>query len=98
MIQDVIVAPIISEKSMQDATLGKFAFRTTMLANKRSIKDAIEKRFKVKVIDVATNIVKGKKIRVGRRRTEVLRSPWKKTIVTLSKGQKIDLFEASAKT
>lgn len=98
MIQDVIVAPIISEKSMKDVALGKFTFRTAMSANKRSIKDTIEKRFKVKALDVSTNIVKGKKTKIGKRRTEVSSSPWKKAIVTLSKGQKIDLFEPSAKT
>lgn len=89
----LIKRPIISEKSMSEAQKGKFMFEVSKLANKPMIKQAIEKVFKVKVLHVATSIVKGKKKRVGTKRIEVEKSSWKKAIVTLQKDQKIDLFE-----
>ncbi len=90
---NVIISPLITEKSMKDAGEGKFSFRVYKPANKNEIKKAIEKNFNVNVIGISTNILKGKKIRVGSRRTEVKVSDWKKAIVTVKKGQKIGLFE-----
>lgn len=92
-VNDVIIRPIISEKSMQHANLGKFTFRVAKGAHKGAIKKAIEEKFKVNVVRISTNIVKGKKSRAGKRRIEILKSPWKKAVVTLQKGQKIALFD-----
>ncbi len=92
-INEVIVRPVISEKSMQQAALGKFTFRVANKAHKGMIKKAIERKFKVNVVGISTNIVKGKKSRIGTRRIEMLKSPWKKAIATLEKGQKIALFD-----
>ena|SRR3990172_9555304 len=97
-INDVIVAPIISEKSMKDATLHKFTFRVAIKANKRLIKRAIEDKFKVDVLQVLTNIVKGKKARAGLRRIEIKKSSWKKAVVTLPEKQKIALFDVGGKS
>jgi|SRR3989344_1429499 len=96
MHQDVIVAPVISEKSMNEAVNGKFTFRVAKEANKKQIKKEVEKRYKVNVIGVFTNIVKGKKRRFGTKRTEVLSSSWKKAKVKLKAGQKIDAFDVAA--
>ncbi|MBI4098016.1 MAG: 50S ribosomal protein L23 [Candidatus Levybacteria bacterium] len=90
---NIIISPLITEKSMQDAGAGKFSFRVYKSANKNEIKKAIEKAFSVNVIGISTNILKGKKQRVGTRRAEKNVSDWKKAIVTLKKGEKIGLFE-----
>lgn len=97
-INDVIIRAIISEKSMQQANLGKFTFRVLKSAHKKAIKKAIEEKFKVDVVGISTNIVKGKKARVGTRRIEILKSPWKKAIATLKTGQKIALFDTGGKS
>lgn len=90
---DVIIRPIISEKSMQHAILGKFTFHVVKGVHKGVIKKAIEEKFKVNVMRISTNIVKGKKSRAGKRRLEILKSPWKKAVATLKEGEKIALFD-----
>ena len=60
-------------------------------ANKPQIKDAVEKAFKVKVASVNVMCVPGKMRRAGRQRG--MTSPWKKAVVTLEPGHKIELFE-----
>jgi len=95
--QDIIIAPIISEKSMKDVGDSKFTFKVSIHANKRMIKKAIEDKFKVNVIGIKTAVVKGKKTRAGKRRTEILLSPWKKAIAAIRPDQKIALFDVGAK-
>jgi len=70
---------------------GKYAFEIAREANKQQIKQAVEKAFKVKVLAVNVMTVPGKTRRVGRR--QVLTQSWKKAIVTLKLGDKIELFE-----
>lgn len=95
---DVIIAPIISEKSMKDAALSRFTFKVIKDADKPSIKKAIADKFKVSVVSVATTVVKGRKQRFGVRRIETTLPSWKKAIVQLKKGEKIDLFEVPAQS
>ena len=90
---DIIIAPLITEKSMIDAGNGKFSFRVAKSANKTEIKRVIEKNFSVHVTHVTTSILKGRTVRVGTRRTERDISDTKKAIVTLKKGEKIGMFE-----
>lgn len=89
----IIIKPIITEKSMDQVSLGKFTFEVGKEANKKSIKKAIEEKFKVHVVNLSTLTVKGKKIKAGRKRTEVARSSWKKAIIKLKTGEKIELFD-----
>jgi large subunit ribosomal protein L23 len=89
----IIIRPIITEKSMQEAEKGKFTFQVQKTATKTNIKKAIEGQFSVNVIGLSTITVKGKRKRIGARRTEVKDSIIKKAIATLKSGQKIDLFE-----
>ena len=98
--QNIIINPILTEKSsFSMQTLNKYVFRVEVNYNKLQIKTAIEKRFKVEVDKVATMKYKGKSknttIRSGGHvlRTSGKRKSWKKAIVTLKKGQKIDLVE-----
>ena len=95
MNRDIRIAPLISEKSMNNAGLGKFTFKVSKKADKKQIKKEIEERFKVDVLSVATTIIKGKKRRFGAKRIEVALPSFKKAIVKLKPGQKIDLFDAS---
>jgi large subunit ribosomal protein L23 len=91
-VYDVIRRPIISEKSTALAEIGgKYAFEVAVQANKQEIKDAVQRLFNVKVRQVRTMIMHGKVKRVGR--FEVKRANWKKALVTLVEGQKIEFFQ-----
>lgn len=92
-LRDVIIAPVITEKSMKDAALGKFTFKVATQANKPLIKKAVEEKFKVKVLQTFASIVKGRTDRRGIRREEFVKSAWKKATVKLPKDQKIALFD-----
>ena len=92
-IVDVIIAPVISEKSMKDAVLGRFTFKVETGANKLNIRKAVQDKFKVSVVSISTMNVKGRQKRFGARRIEVTLPSWKKAIVQLKPGEKIDLFE-----
>jgi large subunit ribosomal protein L23 len=72
--------------------MGKYAFEVAGGANKVQIRQAVEKAFKVEVTAVNVMTVPGKERRVGRRL--ILTAPWKKAIVTLKPGDKIELFES----
>lgn len=89
----ILIRPIITEKSMDEAGRGRFTFVVAKNATKPEIKKAIEGQFKVNVISVATLVSKGKRGRAGKRRTEVVYTPFKKAIVGLKEGQRIDMFE-----
>ncbi len=91
--QNTIIRPVITEKSIALANNGKYTFVVSKSAGKGNIKQAVEATFGVTVLDVVTAIVKGKTARAGKRRTEKVVSPVKKAIVRLEKDQKIDLFE-----
>ena len=89
---EVIKRPIISEKSTALAELGnRYAFEVAPAANKQEIREAVQRLFNVKVREVRTMVVHGKVKRTGRFETK--RSNWKKAIVTLNEGQKIDFFQ-----
>ncbi len=92
-IRDVIIAPVITEKSMKDAAVGRYTFKVATATNKPFIKEAIEKNFKVKVLKIMTSMIKGKTDRRGIKREEFVRTAWKKATVQLAKDQKIALFD-----
>lgn len=93
----IILAPLITEKSMLDANNGKYTFRVAAKANKNDIKKEVEKRFKVNVVKISTITIKGRSVRAGIKRIEVKRSAFKKAIVKVGKDQKIGLFETQSK-
>ena len=94
--RNVIVRPVISEKSMTDENKGKFTFVVARSASKKEVKEAVEKLFSVHVVSVVTSVVKGKTMRVGARRNEIVKTPMKKATVLLKSGEKIDAFELGA--
>jgi large subunit ribosomal protein L23 len=90
----VIVRPVVSEKSTALGEAGKYVFEVAPTANKIQIKAAVEAVFAARKIEVATvNILqrRGKLRRLGRH-AGMTRS-WKKAVVTLRPGQRLDLFE-----
>jgi large subunit ribosomal protein L23 len=86
---DTIVSPVITEKATTLSEFNKMVFRVHKGASKNSIKKSIEKIFKVNVIKINTINLKGKTKLVKGKKTS--RPGYKKAIVTLKKGQSIDL-------
>ena len=88
-ILDTIISPNVTEKSTALSEFNKIVFKVDKGANKKSIKKSIEKIFKVNVIKINTINMKGKtKVVKGK---ESKKKNYKKAIVTLKKGQSIDL-------
>jgi large subunit ribosomal protein L23 len=89
----VLVRPLIlTEKgNRMREDQGKYLFEVSPEATKVEIRQAVEKLFEVKVHTVHTMIVRGKPARLGRK--SVTRPSWKKAIVTLAEGSKIEYFE-----
>lgn len=88
----VVIRPLITEKATRLGSEGKYIFEVQRRANKRQIKEAVEKGFDVRVQKVNVMTMKGKPRRITGNRTK--RSPaWKKAIVTLVSGDRIELFE-----
>ena len=88
---EVLRRPLITEKNTALQAENKYAFEVAGEANKLQIKQAVEKAFKVNVTAVNVMTVPGKTRRIGRR--QVLTQSWKKAIVTLKPGDKIEIFE-----
>ncbi|MBL7156890.1 MAG: 50S ribosomal protein L23 [Candidatus Omnitrophica bacterium] len=85
----VIISPVRTEKGTNLLPLNKYLFWVDKKANKIEIKNAVQEIYKVKVEKVNTTAVKGKKKRV--RYVEGKTSDWKKAIVTLKQGEKIEI-------
>ena len=88
---DVLIRPIITEKTTLLMQENKYTFQVPLNANKVEIRKAVESIYNVKVEKVATIRVLGKTKRMGR--TMGKRSDYKKAIVTLKAGESIELFE-----
>jgi large subunit ribosomal protein L23 len=92
--QRVIRKPLVTEKSTQQKeTTNQYAFEVDRKANKVEIESAVERLFKVKVVGIRTSNVLGKMKRMGRKYGK--RPDWKKAIITLKEGDRIDFFEGA---
>ena len=89
--RDILIRPIVTEKSTALMEQGKYTFRVPLAATKIQIRQAVEQIFKVKVQAVNTMRYEVKLKRMGR--TQGRRSDWKKAVVTLKPGEAIELFE-----
>ena len=89
--RDILIKPIITEKTTALMEERKYTFRVPLSATKVEIRQALEQVFKVKVQAVNTMRYEGKLKRMGR--TQGRRSDWKKAVVTLKPGEAIELFE-----
>ncbi|HEY8656787.1 MAG TPA: 50S ribosomal protein L23 [Candidatus Limnocylindria bacterium] len=86
----VLLRPVITEKSMTETNTGRYTFAVVKDASKLEIAQAVAEAFKVDVLAVNTSTVRGKARRVGKR---VGKKPdWKKAIVTLAAGQRIERY------
>lgn len=89
--RDILIKPIITEKTSTMMQENKYTFKVALNANKIEIRQAVESIFNVKVLDVHTMRVLGKVKRMGK--TAGKRSDYKKAIVKLAEGQSIEFFE-----
>jgi large subunit ribosomal protein L23 len=90
---EILRRPLITEKYTALQAFGKYAFEVADAADKPQIKAAVERAFNVHVTAVNLMTVPGKRRRLGRRMLPA--RPWKKAVVTLQPGDKIELFEAA---
>ena len=91
---DIIIRPVVTEKSSALMELNKYTFEVRRDVNKIQIRKAVEEAFKVKVLSVNTINVKSKPKRMG---ASVGRTrAWKKAIVSLPQGQRIEFFEGAS--
>ena len=90
--QDIVIAPVITEKSMIDAKSKKYTFKVATDSNKVEIASAVEALFGVKVESVNTVSVRGRNKRVGRYSGTT--AAWKKAVVTITeKSKTIEFFD-----
>jgi large subunit ribosomal protein L23 len=93
LIHDILIRPVISEKSVAATERNNYTFAVARDANKFQIKAAVEAEFKVDVLGVRVLSVQPKQKRRGRKTLGTVPG-WRKAIVTIAPGQKIELFEA----
>jgi len=91
-----LIKPIITEKTLELVKRNWYTFGAGLRENKNELKKLIEKTFGVNVLAVRTTTVKGKSRRSLRSRKIRQLPNWKKVVVLLKEGQKIDLFETGA--
>lgn len=89
--REIIIKPVVTEKSVDLMQENKYCFKVAKDANKIEIKNTIEEIFKVTVVNVNTVNVHGKMKRMGR--TQGMTASWKKAVVTLREGDSIEVFE-----
>lgn len=92
LVHDILLRPVITEKSTLETERNNYTFAVAKTANKFQIKDAVEQQFSVDVLGVRVLTVKPKQKRRGRRQSGMT-SAWRKAIVTIAEGQKIQFFE-----
>lgn len=96
--KQIVIRPVITEKSFLYASRGWYTFRVAIASNKAVIAEAIGNLYKVNVTHVRTIIMHGKEQKHGKRSQKVRQSDWKKALVRLKTGQKIDAFEVTEET
>lgn len=94
--EKIIKKPVITEKSLLDASIGEYTFEVEKTANKAEIAQAISEIFGVDVKRVKTRIVKNRSKRVMRSRQKTALPAFKKASVKIGKDQKIDIFEVKS--
>jgi len=89
--EDILIEPVLSEKSNQLREEGKYVFKVAPSATKIQIKEAVRRLFNVNPVSCTTMIVGGKPKRLRYRKGYT--STWKKAIIRLPKDEKIAIFE-----
>lgn len=93
MPQDIIIRPVITEKSSRLMEQNKYTFEVHPKANKIMVRDAVTELFKVKVVKVSTIYVRPKPKRMGAFLGKS--RSWKKAVVTVAAGERIEFFEGA---
>lgn len=91
---DIIIRPIITEKSSRLMEMNKYTFEVHPSANKIQVRSAIEEIFKVKVLGVNVLFMQGKPKRQGVFQGKT--RSWKKAVVSLAEGERIEFFEGAS--
>ena len=93
---EVVIRPIDTEKTrFQASEFGRYTFEVARRSNKIEVRRAVEEIFEVQVVDVNTMNVPAKITRRRGRHSVVRRSQWKKAIVTLAEGQRLEIAEGA---
>ncbi len=90
---EIVKKPVISEQSLREAEAGRYSFIVNKSSTKVEIRKAVEDMFGVTVTKVMTNIVKGSRSKLTKKRRVVTDSTYKKARVSLKKGDKLDIFD-----
>ena len=91
-LEEVLIKPLLTEKSsLQTETTNRYSFLVQPKANKNHIKNAVEKLFNVKVMNVKTAVLPGKVKRAGRHTRKS--QSYKKAYIQIAEGQKLELFK-----
>jgi len=91
-LEEVLIKPLLTEKSSNETEkTNRYSFMVQLKANKYQIKDAVEKMFDVKVVNVRTSVLPGKSKRAGKSVKKT--SSTKKAFVKIADGQKLELFK-----
>lgn len=90
---NILIKPLITERSLKDAEKGVYTFKVAKYAKKPEIADLLKSNFSVHPVKITTISMHGKNRFAGRKRIKVKRQDWKKAKVRIRKGEKIDLFE-----
>ncbi len=91
-IEEVLIKPLLTEKSsIVTENTNRYVFKVQKKASKFQVKDAVEKMFDVKVVNVRTSVTAGKVKRAGKALKKS--SSWKKAYVKIADGQKLELFK-----
>jgi large subunit ribosomal protein L23 len=91
-LSNVIEQPIITEKSVKLTEADRYVFRVNKKSSKGAVASAVKTMFDVDVVDVNTMIMPGKRRRVRGTRKYIKTKSWKKAVVTIKAGQKIEMF------
>lgn len=94
--KSIFIRPLITEKTLTLAAAGWYSFMVHKASEKPGISRAIADFYKVNVLDVRVASMHGKMRRVGKRMKYIKKANWKKAMVLLKKGQKIDAFEVAS--
>jgi len=86
-----LLSPLVTEKATRLSAEGQYAFRVHVQANKTQIREAVGRVYRVHPIHVTIVSMRGKNVRYGK--TQGKRKAWKKAVVTLKKGEKIQMYE-----
>lgn len=92
-VSNLIKRPIVTEKAVAAAEIGKYTFEVDIKASKADVMKELKRLYDVDSIDAKMMVMPGKRVRISKTFRFTKTPKWKKVVVSLKKGQKIDLFD-----